>query len=112
MDIFIREQRIDGCIVELRGRFDANEVRGFAAATDRLKEQGVADYAIDLSAVDFIDSSALAELVSLSRWATTAGGQVRLHRPSDPVRVILELTGLDAIFVVHDGADPAGSPRP
>lgn len=100
MDIIINEHQ-SSCVVELRGRFDANEVEGFSLAIDRLKTAGIIDYGIVLAAVDFIDSSALAALVSLSRWAAAANGHVELRQPSDPVSVILELTGLDAAFVVQ-----------
>ncbi len=100
MDITISDEATVH-IIGLAGRFDAHEVDGFAAAVDRLIESGSTDLGVDLSGVDFIDSSALAELVRVSKATKAEGGSLELHNPSDPVRVILELTGLDKAFVVH-----------
>lgn len=75
------------------GRFDAHECPAFRAALDPLLAGG-RDIDLDLSAVGFVDSSALAELVRARKRARSAGGDTRVVRVSDPVRVILELTGL------------------
>ena len=53
---------------------------------------------LDLSAVRFIDSTALAELLRSRTALLAGGGQLVLQPVSDPVRVILELTGLDEVF--------------
>ena len=60
---------------------------------------------VDLSDVDFIDSTALAELVRGMKRARLAGGDLRIARPSETVRVILELTRLDAAFDIVDAED-------
>lgn len=100
MDITITDEA-NLRIIGLTGRFDAHEVDGFATTVDRLIESGATTLGVDLSGVDFIDSSALAELVRVSKATKGKGGSLELHQPSDPVRVILELTGLDKAFVVH-----------
>lgn len=89
------------CTVKLAGRFDANECEFFGTKIDEVKEAGQLDLRVDLSSVDFIDSSALASLVSLSRWASTHKRLFELLDPSDPVRVILEITGLDRALTIQ-----------
>ena len=102
MDIAVKEKNKNSvCVVELRGRFDAHEVGGFGSTVDRLIDDGVATIGVDLSSVEFIDSSALAELVRYSKTLRAKGHSLDLIQPSDPVRVILELTGLEQAFVIH-----------
>ena len=91
---------------ELHGRFDAHEAPQLRAWIDDqlLREQH--RLTVDLSDVDFIDSTALAELVRGMKRARLAGGDLELARPSETVRVILELTRLDAAFsIVESGAE-------
>ncbi len=93
-------------VVELAldGRFDAHEVGVFRASVGDVRDVGGV-LRIDLSGVGFIDSSALAELLALRKDVQAAGGTLLLAPVSDPVRVILELTGLQSVFA----PDPVGN---
>lgn len=85
--------------IELEGRFDAHEAAPFRELVDGVLENS-ANLSVVLTAVDFVDSTALAELVRAMKRCREAGGDLTLVRPSDPVRVILELTRLDAAFTI------------
>lgn len=87
-------------VISLSGRFDAHEVDGYRKAADPVVDVSDASVVIDLGAVNFIDSSALAELVRSMKHVRERGGELVLRNPSDPVRVILELTGLDLAFTI------------
>lgn len=65
-------------------------------------EQGVVAIDVNLGDIVLIDSSALAELVRTQRSLHAVGGALRILRPSDSVRVILEVTGLNAIFEISE----------
>lgn len=93
--------------LELAGRFDAHEVEEFRTTVDGLIARGHTDLWLDLANVVFIDSSALAELVRLSR-ALGQTGTLTLGPIPDPVRVILELTALLSVFTVREGARTSG----
>ncbi len=84
----------------LSGRFDAHEADGFRAAIDPALGATEPHIDIDLSDVEFIDSTALAELVRAMKRCRERSGDLRLLTPSNPVRVILELTRLDAAFTI------------
>lgn len=84
----------------LTGRFDAFETEAFRAKFDALLAGPANKIRVDLRAVQFIDSSALAELVRAMKHCREAEGELFLHQLSDPVRVILELTRLDAAFEI------------
>ena len=53
-----------------------------------------------LSAVTFIDSSGLRVLVRAAKRQTGSGGSLALVEPSEPVRRLLEITGLTSELTV------------
>lgn len=93
----------EGGAVVLGGRFDAYEVGRFREVVDPLA-MGDGDLPIHLKDVRFIDSTGLAELVRIMKRRREHGGDVVLVAPSDPVAIILELTGLSRAFRVLDPA--------
>ncbi|MDR6972043.1 STAS domain-containing protein [Leifsonia shinshuensis] len=68
---------------------------------------GNARVAVDLSGVEFIDSSGLGALVSGLKTARTAGGDLRLASASEQVSSVLRLTNLDRILRIHSSVDDA-----
>ncbi len=99
MDIITQENPTETTIsLELRGRFDAHEADMFRAAVDQAIDNNNVQIRVDLANVEFVDSTALAELVRGMKRCREQRGDLVLVHPSDPVRVILELTKLDAAF--------------
>lgn len=86
--------------VVLSGRFDAHEAPSFREEVDRALAGGVTTLHVALTDVEFVDSTALAELIRGMKHCREAGGDLVLVEPSAPVRVILELTKLDAAFTI------------
>lgn len=90
------------------GRFDAFETEKFRTTVDQILASGVTNLSVDLSDVIFVDSSGLAELVRAMKHCRENGGELFIVSPSDPVRVIFELTRLDAAFTIRDATTPVG----
>jgi anti-sigma B factor antagonist len=55
---------------------------------------------VDLSSVTFIDSSGLRVLVRADKRLDAGGGDLTLLRPSEPVRRLLEITGLVSALTI------------
>lgn len=96
------ERNGSGGSVVLAGRFDAHESEPVLTSLTALLADGVLTIGLDLSRVDFIDSTGLAVLTRVMKRARESGGDLVLVAPSTPVRVILELTALDKAFVVSE----------
>ncbi len=62
---------------------------------------------LDLSAVEFLDSSGLGILLSCLRQLTSSGGQMKLTGVSKPVRAILELVRFHRIIDIYNDRDEA-----
>jgi anti-sigma B factor antagonist len=74
--------------------------------SDDLRDAGLTAAAdsgltMDLSEVTFIDSSGLAALIQINNTISLHNGVLTLVAPSRSVRRILELTGLNPVFVIE-----------
>lgn len=58
----------------------------------------VGDLVLDLSRMDFADSSGLRSLVRLREQMTAANRRLVLRDPSGPIRRLLNLAGFDGLF--------------
>ncbi|QQR75661.1 MAG: STAS domain-containing protein [Holophagales bacterium] len=88
------------------------DARNAPAARDYLKklvEAGASRLVIDLSAVSFIDSSALGALLTALKAARSAGGDVKLSGMTPAVQTIFELTRLFRVFDVFPSAEQAAA---
>jgi anti-sigma B factor antagonist len=85
-------------VLELSGRFDAY---GAPAVADRLAEaakERPATVLVNLTGINFIDSTGCAVLVRGMKQCREQGGDLRLCSLQRPVRMIFELTRLDRAF--------------
>lgn len=62
-------------------------------------------WVIDLASVDFMDSSGLVALVTGLKAARQSGCRLVLCNLQAPVRIVLELTGLDEVFEIFESYD-------
>jgi anti-sigma B factor antagonist len=92
-------------VVTLRGELDAHDAPRlrelFAGAIGELAAIAEPRLVLDLTAVSFIDSTALGSIIGAVRRIREAGGELTLVLPSSPARRIFEITGLDTILSVH-----------
>jgi anti-sigma B factor antagonist len=104
----IRDQHTGRAIVELTGRIDATAVHAQRATLLSMLDGGTNRIVVDLSRTQFLDSAAMAMLVSLMKRARQAGGDVRVVEPADEsVRRILRLTRLDLVLNLRSSCDAA-----
>lgn len=85
-------------IAEIAGRFDAHSIDEFERSVLGKITADHNHVMVDLAAVEFMDSSALAGLVRALKSTVMLNGSVTLVNVSSAVRIILELTRLDAVF--------------
>ena len=101
MDLMAAPISVSSDEVAVHGRFDAHVAPEVKHLIDQQIASGSLRLAVDLSDVTFIDSTALAVLVRAMKRCRLGGGDLVLRDPSETVRVILELTRLDAAFEVE-----------
>ncbi|TXN31126.1 STAS domain-containing protein [Lacisediminihabitans profunda] len=62
---------------------------------------------VDLTGVEFIDSSGLGALISGLKTARQAGGDLRIAAPNEQVSLVLRLTNMDRVLPVYASAETA-----
>jgi anti-anti-sigma factor len=92
----LRTQRRDSAVeVSAAGELDMTAAFQLESGVDPLLEDEAVDSVLlDLSEVGFVDSAGLGALLSLRERAQDRGIALEIARASDPVRRLLELTGL------------------
>jgi anti-sigma B factor antagonist len=89
-------------IIAVSGEIDVATSPELSQAIHGALEQATS-ITIDLSATTFIDSSGLGVLVSALKRARELGHEsVTLRGVQEPVRRVLEITGLTELFAVED----------
>jgi anti-sigma B factor antagonist len=84
-------------LATVEGRFDVHGMDQFNRVLDLVSDE-TPNVIIDLSAVEFMDSSALSGLVRTLKRTMTHQGSIVLANASSAARIILELTRLDEVF--------------
>jgi anti-sigma B factor antagonist len=98
-----RNSDTDGVFVlRLSGELDlATAPRAADQGAAALELDGMRLLVVDLAAVTFIDSTAIRTLVELRARAEDAGVELRLRGVPARVGRVLQITGLDQVFVIE-----------
>jgi anti-sigma B factor antagonist len=83
--------------VTVRGELDAATAPDLAGLCHRVHDSGAREVVIDLTDTSFLDSSGLRALIEAHR-IFAGDGNLHLAHASEPVRRLLEITGLDDYF--------------
>jgi anti-anti-sigma factor len=93
----------DRATVALRGELDLSGVERARQAIEHAEANESPLLVIDLSELDFIDSTGLEVLLRAARRAEDSGRRLIVAKPSRYVRRLLELTAIDqSLDVVED----------
>lgn len=93
--------RGDTPVIRLQGRFDFSDFRVFKETYEGiLKQSSAAELELDLSGVEYLDSSALGMLILLRERAHSTGKKVVLRGPNTAVRGILEIANFNKLFSI------------
>lgn len=88
-------------LIEVSGRIDSMNANELGAALSNEADAGHVQLVVDLSRVDYMSSAGLREIVSALKKVKRASGDLRIAEPSDRVREVLEMAGLDTIFQIY-----------
>lgn len=101
----------DRTVVVVSGEIDLYTApRLHGELTAALSGDRPAQVVVDMSGVEFCDSTGMNVLLSSLRQARERGGQLEIAAPRPAVRKIIAVTGLDTVFTITE--DPAAVPGP
>ncbi len=94
-------------IIALEGEVDVYTAPQLKQQMISLLEGGAREVVVDLSRVDYLDSTALGVLIGGLKRLREMDGNLALVCPSPRIRRVFEITGLDKIFDIYDTEDEA-----
>lgn len=94
-------------VLSARGRVDSMTAGRLGDALNAAITAGNTLLVLDLSGVDYMSSAGLRELVNALKKVKRASGDLRLAQPSRRVREVMEMAGLDTIFLIFETSDEA-----
>jgi anti-anti-sigma factor len=96
-----------GSLVGVTGELDMATSAELESALQRTDPQQ--RVVVDLTACDFLDSSAIRVLLGGAVRAESAGGSLSLVAPDPQLRRVLEIAGLEAKLPIHPTVEAAGA---
>ena len=106
-DVELSRPTDDLAVVALSGEVDLYTAPRFHETLLRGIDEGASRVIIDLTAVTFVDSSALGVLVGGAKLLSSNDGSLQIVCGLGNVRHILEIAGLAGVFAVHSTLDEA-----
>jgi anti-sigma B factor antagonist len=95
-------------LFELAGRIDSESALALAQTIENSVNGGRDQVLLEMNGVEYMNSAGLRELVKAFKLIQRVGGTLMLVNPSEYVRKLLELVGLDTVFQIH--VDPLWDP--
>jgi len=92
----------DRATVYLRGELDLSGVDRAREAVEQAEGKGMPLLVLDLSELDFIDSTGLEVVLRAARRAHDDGRRLIVQRPSSYVRRLFEMTAIDQSLDIVD----------
>ena len=100
--LFIKGEIVDNRIqIILRGTIYVEDAKEITEKLGALIEAGQTRLLIDLSQVEYIDSSGLGMLIRIQKIAVRNGGNVVLKGVQGLVRELFEMTRLTTLFTIQ-----------
>ena len=94
-------------VLKVTGRLDASAVKKLKENVNSMITSKITCLVLDMSGVNFIDSSGLGSLVSCLRMVNSENGDIRLAALQDQIRSLIELTRLHRVFQIFEDRNTA-----
>ena len=102
MDLEITPESVDGILVlRLEGELDTYNCGQLRSALVEQVEQGHNRIVVDMTSVDYIDSTGLGSLVGGLKRVSEHNGAMRIVCDNPQILKVFEITGLDKVFTIH-----------
>jgi anti-sigma B factor antagonist len=95
----------DRLVLSAQGEIDIVSVPALRAALKGAAGSGAAEVWLDLSRVEFMDSTGMTALVEAHEWLHDS--RFAVICPDGPVRRVMAVSGVDRILTIHASRSPA-----
>ncbi|HEU4567704.1 MAG TPA: STAS domain-containing protein [Marmoricola sp.] len=101
----------DGVVVRLAGELDMLSAPELGDELTALLEAGETHLVVDLTGLEFLDSSGLSALLGAHQSAQERGASLVLRSPNERIIRLVNIAGLGDVFEIRAsrGGEPSGS---
>jgi len=92
--------------LRIRGRLGLTGATELDSVLEGIVARGGRTLLLDLSGVDYISSPGLRLLDDRARQLEEQGGTLSVHLVTDPVKLALDLAGLERLYQSHASGEP------
>jgi anti-sigma B factor antagonist len=89
-------------VIRVVGRVDAATYSELEAKLQDYIENGNVHLILEMDGTEYLSSAGARVLISTQKALKPRGGRLALAQPSERVREVLDLAGLDALFPIYD----------
>jgi anti-anti-sigma factor len=108
LSVEIKSEHDGNAIVySLRGSLDFETAPSLRAAMLEAADEGKHDIVVDLSHLEFLDSSGLGALIGAHKRALENAGRLRVIISAGPIARLLTITGLMDVLAVYPSIEAA-----
>lgn len=97
----------EATVVEVNGQLTVGNRQELKDIVLECLEEGARSFVVDFARTDYVDSSGLGVLVSLSKKIREAEGELRLSSLNMDLQTLFELTKLDTLFQICGNLEEA-----
>ncbi len=97
----------DAIVYTLKGSLDFETAPSLRAALMEAADDGKHDIVVDLTHLEFLDSSGLGALIGAHKRALEQSGRVRLIISPGPIERLFTITGLMSVLAVYPSTEAA-----
>jgi anti-sigma B factor antagonist len=106
VDLSINAREVGGrTILAVTGELDVHSAGGLERKLADLVAAGSSDLVLDLTELDFLDSTGLGVMVKGLKWAREAGGDLKVVADDDKIVKVFTITGLDSAMSLTSALD-------
>ena len=94
----------DRTVAMLSGEIDPHSAKGMRQESDfALRESQPSELVLDFSEVGFMDSSGIGLVMGRYKLMQEISGKVIVKNPSDHIRKVMRLSGIDRLAAIRNG---------
>ncbi len=94
-------------VIRAVGRIDANSVAQFEETLKGYVEADHLNLVFEADATTYLNSSGVRVLISAQKALKPKGGRLVIAQPSERVKEVLQIAGLEAVMPVYDSTESA-----
>lgn len=112
-DLTFKVERLDeypnAALVAISGAIDAKTVITFQEKLNKLQEEGILKFVLDMGGIKYVNSTGLGTLVNVADTLENSGGGIALVKIHPKVKVVFDMLGLNAFFKIFPNINEAMS---